>query len=54
MLLHSLRALFLASPGAGSMWKHLEAVMRDSGVSGRFAYGHRTELHFPDVIDMEC
>jgi hypothetical protein len=49
MLLQSLRALCKAQGEAGSIWKNLEALVRATGVSGRFAYGFRTELHFADV-----
>jgi len=49
MLLHSLRALCKAPGGAGSIWKYLEALARATGVSERFAYSFRTELHFADV-----
>ena len=49
MLLQSLKALCKAPGGAGSIWEYLEAVVRDTRVSGRVAYGFRTELHFPDV-----
>jgi hypothetical protein len=48
MLLHSLRAFCIAPGGAGSIWKYLEALARATGVSERFAYGFRTELHFAD------
>ena len=48
MLLQSLRALSKAPGGAGSIWKYLEALVRATGVSGRFAYGFRTELNFAD------
>jgi hypothetical protein len=48
MLLRSLRAPCKAPGGAGSMWKYLEALVRATGVSGRFAYGFQTELHFAD------
>jgi len=34
--------------GAGNIWKYIEAVERVTGVSGRFAYSFRTELHFAD------
>jgi hypothetical protein len=50
MLLQSLRALCKPRGGAGSIWKYLEALVRATGVSGRFAYGFRTDLHFADVI----
>ena len=50
MLLQSLRALCKAPRGAGSIWKYLEALVRATGGSGRFAYGFRTELHFADVV----
>jgi hypothetical protein len=49
MLLQSLSALSKAPGGAGSIWKYLEAGVRAARVSGRFAYGFRTELHFADV-----
>ena len=48
MLLHSLRAFCKAPGGAGSISKYLEALARATGVSERFAYGFRTELHFAD------
>jgi len=49
MLLQSLRALFLASGGPGSIWNYMRAPVRSTGVSGRFACGFRTDLHFADV-----
>ena len=49
MLLHSLRALRKAPGGAGSIWIYLEALVRATGVSGRFACGFCTELHFADM-----
>jgi hypothetical protein len=49
MLLQSLGALCKAPGGAGSIWKYLEALERATGVSGRFAYGFRTDLHFAAV-----
>jgi hypothetical protein len=49
MLLHSLRALCKAPGGAGSIWKYLEVLPGATGVSGRFGYGFRTELHFANV-----
>ena len=49
MLLQSLKALCKAPGGAGSIWEYLEVVVRASRVSGRVAYGFRTELHFADV-----
>jgi len=37
------------APGRpGSIWKYVEALVRAAGVSGRFACGFRTELHFAD------
>jgi hypothetical protein len=48
MLLQSLSALCKAPGEAGSIWEYLEAVVRTTRVSGRFAYGFRTELHFAD------
>ena len=50
MLLHSLKALCKAPGGAGSIWEYLEAVVSATRVSGRVAYGFRTELHFADVV----
>jgi len=49
MLLQSLRALCKAPGGAQSIREYLEAVVRATRVSGRFAYGFQTELHFADV-----
>jgi hypothetical protein len=48
MLFQSLRAHCLASGGPGSMGNHLGAPVRSTGVSGRFACGFRTDLHFAD------
>jgi hypothetical protein len=48
MLLQSLRALCLAPGGPGSIWNYLAALVRSTGVSGRFACGFRTDLHFAD------
>jgi len=50
MLLQSLRALCKAPGGPGSIWRHLEALVRATGVSGRFAWGFQTDLHFADVL----
>jgi len=50
MLLQSLRALCNTPGGAGSIRKYLEAVVRATGVSGRFVYGFRTKLHSADVL----
>jgi len=49
MLLQHLRALYLASGGHGSVWNYLGAPVRLTGVSGRFACGFRTVLHFADA-----
>jgi len=49
MLLHSLRAFCKAPGAAGSIWKYLEALARATGVSERFPYGFRTELHFANA-----
>jgi len=49
MLLQSLRAHCKAPGGVGSIWKYFEALVRATGVSGRFACGFRTDLHFADV-----
>jgi len=53
MLLHSLRAFCKAPWGAESIWKYLKALARATGVSERFGYGFRTELHFADVGRLE-
>jgi hypothetical protein len=52
MLLQSLRALYKAPAGAGSIWKYLEALPRATGVSGRLAYGFWTEFQFADDQEM--
>jgi len=49
MLLQSLRALCFAPGGPGSIWNYLGAPVMSTGVSGRFACGFRTNLHFADV-----
>jgi len=49
MLLQSPRAHCKAPGGPGSIWKYLEALVRATGVSGRFACGFRTELHSADA-----
>jgi len=46
MLLQSLRAHCKTPGGAGSIWKYLKALARATGVSGRFAFGCQTKLHF--------
>jgi len=48
MLLQSLRALCFAPGGPGSIWNYLGAPVRTTGLSGRFACGFRTDLHFAD------
>jgi hypothetical protein len=53
MLFQSLRALCLAPRGPGSIWNHLGAPVRFTGVSGRFACGFRTDLHFADIGVLE-
>jgi len=50
MLWHILRAFCKAPGGAGRIWKYLEALARATGVSERFVYSFRTELHFADVV----
>jgi hypothetical protein len=54
MLLQSLRALCKVPGRARSIWKYLEALVRATGVTGRFAYGFRTDLHFADVGTRTC
>jgi len=49
MLLQSVRALCLAPGGPGSIWNYLGAPVRSPEVSGRFACGFQTDLHFADV-----
>jgi hypothetical protein len=49
MFLQSLSAHSKAPGGAGSIWRYLEALVGATGVSGRLAYGFRTELHFAHV-----
>jgi len=53
MLLQSLRALCEAPGGPGSIWKDLEALVRATGESGRFACGLRTDLHFADAVSAD-
>ena len=50
MLFQSLRALCLAPGGPGSIWNHLGAPVRSTGVSGKSACGFQTNLHFADVV----
>jgi hypothetical protein len=49
MLMQSPRAPCVAASGPGSIWNYLGAPVRSAGVSGRFACGFRTDLHFADV-----
>jgi len=49
MLVHSLRVLFKFSGGAGSIWTYFEVLVRTTRVSGRFAFGFWTDLHFADI-----
>jgi hypothetical protein len=49
MLLQSLKDLCKAPERAGSIWKYLEALLRATRVSGKFACGFKTNLHFADV-----
>jgi hypothetical protein len=50
ILLQSLRALYLAPGGPGSIWNYLGAPVWSTGVSRRFACGFRTDLHFADEV----
>jgi hypothetical protein len=50
MLFQSLRARCLAPGGPGSIWNHLGAPVRSTGVCGRFGCVFRTDLHFADVL----
>ena len=54
MLLQSLRALCFAPGGPVSIWNYLGAPVRSTGVSGRFACGFQTDLHFADVPTAVC
>jgi hypothetical protein len=45
MLMLSLRALWLAAAGPGSIWKYLKLLVKSSRVSGRFAWGLQMNLH---------
>jgi hypothetical protein len=54
MLLQSLRVLCEAPGGPGSIWKYLEALVRATGESGRFACGFRTDFHFADELKVLC
>ena len=49
MLLQGLRALCLALGGLGSIWNDFGALVRSTGVSGKFACGFRTDLYFANV-----
>jgi hypothetical protein len=48
MILQSLTALSKAPVGFRSIWKYSEALVKATRVSGKFAYGYRTECHFAD------
>jgi len=50
ILLQSLSALCKAPGGPGSIWKYLAALVRATGVSGRFGCGFLTNLHFADGL----
>jgi len=49
MLSQSLSALCLAPGGPGSRRKYLEAQVKSTGVTGRFARTFQTKYHFADV-----
>jgi len=49
MLLQSLRSLCFAPGGPGSIWNYLGALVRSTGVFGRFPCGFQTDLHFADA-----
>jgi hypothetical protein len=49
MLLQILKVLCKAPGGAGTIWKYLEALVRATIVSGRFACSFWTDLHFATV-----
>jgi len=48
ILLQSLKALCKDPADPGGIWKYLEVLVRVTAVSGRFAYGFRTNLNFAD------
>jgi len=50
VLLQSLKPLCLAPVGPGCTWKYIEALVRSTAVSGRFACGFRTYLHFAAIV----
>jgi len=35
--------------GPGRIWNYLQALVRSTGVSGRFAYGTQTDIHLADL-----
>jgi len=52
MLSQSLRAL-CKSPGPGSVWQYLEALVRATGVSGSFTCSFETDLHLADGVTLQ-
>jgi len=54
MLLQTLRALRKVPGGPGSIWMYIEALVRATGVPGRFACGFRTYLRFADIFRYWC
>jgi len=49
MFLHTLRELRFAPGWSGSIWKYLGALVRSTGVSGRFGCGFWTNLHLANA-----
>jgi hypothetical protein len=54
MLLRSLGELYLAPGGHRSIWKYLEGLVWSTRVTGRFACGFRSDLHFADDCMYYC
>jgi len=50
MCLHSRRAPCTTPGGHGRLWKYIEALVMTTGVTGRFACGFQSDLHFADVL----
>jgi hypothetical protein len=54
VLLQSLRVLSIASQRPGRISKYIEALVRPTGVSRRFACVFLTDLHFADALLSAC
>jgi hypothetical protein len=49
LLLQSLRLIYFDPGGPGSIWKNSAALVRSTGVSGKFSCGFQTGLVFTGV-----